>query len=128
MALSVYKKGQGNAARGVVGVVAVLLGTWAGRQMWHFGASGFDNLPRGIFTAIAAFIFGGLPMGLILFHRSVVDLMIETQQEMRKVAWASRSEVAGAATVVIVTVAVLSIFIYTVDWLALLAFQILGLY
>jgi len=95
--------------------------------MWYYGPAS-TTLFKSIFTAIAVLLFGGLPLVLILFHRSVVDLMIETQQEMRKVAWATRSEVAGAATVVIATVAVLSIFIYVVDLLVNFVFQILGLY
>ncbi|NQT87007.1 preprotein translocase subunit SecE [bacterium] len=128
MALSVYKKGQGNAARGVAGVVAVLMGSWAGHQMWMYGAAGLGPTGRSILTAIVVLVFGGAPLSLILFHRSVVDLMIETQQEMRKVAWSSRSEVAGAATIVIATVAVLSIFILLVDLSVQFVFQFIGLY
>lgn len=128
MGLSVYKKGQGSAARGVAGVVAVFLGVWAARQMWSYGAAGFHVSVRAAFTAVTAFVFGALPLGLILFHRGAVDLMIETQQEMRKVAWSTRAEVTGSTIVVIATVALLSVFIYVTDFVLNRIFLLLGLY
>jgi preprotein translocase SecE subunit len=128
MAFSIYKKGQGSAARGVAGVVAVFLGTWAARQMWHYGPAGLHDIVRAALTAIVAFLFGLLPLGLILFHRAAVDLLIETQQEMRKVAWSTRAEVTGSTIVVIATVAILSIFIFSVDYILGILFELLGLY
>jgi preprotein translocase SecE subunit len=128
MAFSVYKKGQGSAARGVAGVVAVFLGVWAARSMWSYGPAVSNVYVRTVLTAIVAFIFGLLPLGLVLFHRAAVDLLIETQQEMRKVAWSTRAEVTGSTIVVIATVAILSMFIYLVDFILHIFFSLLGLY
>jgi len=127
MTLSVHKKGQGTAARGIAGVVAALLGTWAAHQMYYtlLGAS----MPvRIIGTAIVAGIFAGAPLYLVLFHHQVVDILIETQQEMRKVAWSSRSEVIGSTVVVLVTVAMLAVFILLMDLAVRGVFGLIGLY
>ena len=127
MALSVYKKGQGTAARGVAGVVAVLLGTWAAHQMWFTVYE--SHWPVRIFmTALIAFLFGLLPLYLILFHHQVADLLIETQQEMRKVAWSTRAEVLTSTAVVIVTVTLLSLFIFATDRILLWLAELFGVY
>ena len=127
MALSVYKKGQGTAARGIAGLVALLLGVWAAHQMW-FTVYGWYWPYRVFMTALIAFIFGGLPLYLILFHRQVADLLIETQQEMRKVAWSTRGEVISSSIVVLVTVVLLAMFIYITDRILLALAQLLGIY
>lgn len=115
MALSVYKKGQGTAARGVAAVLAASLAAWGAYQMWFTGFSWW-LAPRTLATAVVAFIFGGLPIYLVLFQRHAVDILIETQQEMRKVAWSSRSEVMTSTIVVITTVVFLALFILATDY------------
>jgi len=112
MSMSVYKKGQGTAARGAAGVLAVLVGAWAGQSMYYHGPSGSFGL---VMTSFAAALFGALPLYLVLFSHRVVDILIETQQEMRKVAWSSRSEVMGSTIVVVVVVALLAMFILLTD-------------
>jgi len=127
MALTVYKKGQGTAARGIAGVVAILLGTWACVQMWN----SLTGSPVGMQvagTAVVAAIFVGVPLYLILFYHQVVDILVETQQEMRKVAWSSRSEVIGATTVVLVTVIILAVFILVTDLMVRGLFILIRLY
>lgn len=112
MGLSVYKKGQGTAARGLAGVLAVVVGGWAARSMYYHGLTGTFGL---VMTTLTALFLGGLPLYLVLFHRRVVDILIETQQEIRKVAWSSRSEVIGSTIVVVFVVALLSMFILVTD-------------
>lgn len=127
MVLSVYKKGQGTAARGVTAVVLALMGGWAAHQAWY--ATSDWGLPYQVFaTALVAFLFGGVPLYLVLFHHQVGDLLIETQQEMRKVAWSSRSEVMTSTVVVVVTVVLLALFIYVVDHILLWLATIFGVY
>jgi len=127
VAVSVYKKGQGTAARGTAGVVMVLLACWASRQMW-FTVSDWSLPAQVVATAFVAFLFGALPLYLILFHQQVGDLLIETQQEMRKVAWSSRAEVMGATFVVLVTVVLLSMFIFATDTILLWLAEAFGIY
>ncbi|MCU0722240.1 MAG: preprotein translocase subunit SecE [Planctomycetes bacterium] len=45
------------------------------------------------------------------------DLLIETQTEMRKVSWPKRSELFGSSAIVILTVVVMGLFLYVVDFL-----------
>jgi len=127
MALTVYKKGQGTAARGIAGVLAVLLGTWASVQMWYSLTGSLIGV-QVAGTAIVAAAFVGVPVYLILFYHQVVDILVETQQEMRKVAWSSRSEVIGATTVVLVTVIILAAFILLTDLIVRGVFILIGLY
>ena len=127
MALSVYKKGQGTAARGLTGVVVILMATWASYQMWmttYEWSAPFRIVLTGLVTAL----FGVAPLYLILFHHQAGDLLIETQQEMRKVAWSSRSELFTSTVVVIVTVALLSMFIFSTDRILLWLATIFGVY
>lgn len=127
MAWTIHKKGQGTGARGVAGVMAVLLGTWAAYQM-YYTLLGAHDVVRYLGTAIVAGIFVGVPVGLILFHHQVVDILIETQQEMRKVAWSSRQEVLGSTAVVLFTVALLAVFIFVTDQIVIQLFRLIGLY
>ena len=122
MTLTIYKKGQGTAARGLAGIVAVLLGTWAAHQVFYT-LHGASMIVRVVVTAIVAGIFVGVPVYLILFHHQVVDILIETQQEMKKVAWSSRQEVLGATAVVLFTVAVLAVFIFVTDQIVIQLFR-----
>ncbi len=127
MALSIYKKGQGTAARGVAAVAVVLLGLWAAHQMW-FTTAGWPLVARVVATAVVAGLFGVLPLCLIMFHQPVAEMLIETQQEMRKVAWSTREEVIGSTVVVIVTVVLLSLFIFATDWVVLWLARLFGIY
>jgi len=127
MALSLYKKGQGTAARGMAAVVLVLLAGWASRQMWY-STDGWGLAGQVIATSFIAFLFGALPLYLILFHQSLGELLIETQQEMRKVAWSTRAEVLGSTAVVIVAVVLLSVFILATDTVLLWLAGVSGIY
>ena len=67
-------------------------------------------------------------LGVPKRKRQIADLLIETQQEMRKVAWSTRAEVIGSTFVVIVTVTLLSLFIYATDRVLLTLASIFGVY
>ena len=127
MALTVYKKGQGTAARGISAIVVMLVGVWGAHQMWYVTA-GWKVGWRWGFTAAAGALFGVLPLCLILFHHRVTEVLIDTQLEMRKVAWSSRSEVIGSTTVVVIVVALMSVFILTSDFAIFQFLDLIGLY
>jgi len=128
MALSVYKKGQGTGARGIAGVVAAVLGIWAAHQMWYSPLVQGSITMRVIGSVIAGAIFGGLPIWFVLFHHQAVDILIETQQEMKKVAWSSRAEVVGSTLVVLATVILLAVFILSTDLVLNAMFRLIGLF
>jgi len=106
--------------------LAILLGLWAAHSTWY--AVRWSWAPRVAVTAFVWFLFGGLPLYLILFNERVADLLIETQQEMRKVAWSTRAEVLTSTVVVLLTVAFLSLFIFVTDYLLLKLAGLVGIY
>ncbi len=68
---------------------------------------------------IAAAILG---LGLYMLHRwqespKVADLLIETENELRKVTWPTLPEAINSSIVVLITVAVMMVFLAGSDWI-----------
>lgn len=63
----------------------------------------------GIFAAVMGTAY------LLLNRPQWADFLIETEGELRKVAWPSRKEYVGSSAVVVVVIAVISVFLYAVD-------------
>jgi preprotein translocase SecE subunit len=59
-------------------------------------------------------------------HHGVVDFMIATEGEMKKVNWSSRKEIWGATKVVIVTTLLLGLLLGVVDFVFMLLFISIG--
>ena len=55
-----------------------------------------------------------------------VEFLIATEAEMNKVSWTSRDDLYRATTVVLVTVLLMSLFLFGVDWLWSNLLQLLG--
>ncbi len=78
----------------------------------------------------------GIPVALLavagwLLYRMVqyppfVEFLIATEAEMNKVSWTSRADLYRATTVVLVTVTLMSVFLFGVDWLWSFLLQSLG--
>src|SRR5258708_10349252 len=71
------------------------------------------------------------PVLLGFFYRPVqlppfVEFLIATEAEMNKVSWTSRADLYRATTVVLVTVAIVAVFLFGVDWLWANLLQLLG--
>jgi preprotein translocase SecE subunit len=66
---------------------------------------------------IPALVFVGLALVLVrLFNRpSLVDFLIATESEMKKVSWSGRAELIGSTIVVIVTVFLLALVVFLFD-------------
>jgi preprotein translocase SecE subunit len=58
--------------------------------------------------------------------RSVVDFMIATESEMKKVNWSTRREVLGATRVVIATVIGLGLILFAVNIFFMFVFESIG--
>ncbi len=72
--------------------------------------------PGGYIWAGAIFlVFAAATLFVAFFHRKTGDVLIDTENEMRKVVWPTREEVAGSTAVVIVTVVLLGMSVYMVD-------------
>jgi preprotein translocase SecE subunit len=113
-ALHVYKPGQGahvrwgTAAAG--GVVVLGLAAFVHEQLvW------FTDWVRYLIPVALLVVLGYLVFRFVGQSRSVVDFMIATEGEMKKVNWSTRREVLGATKVVIVAVMSLGIMLFVVD-------------
>ncbi|HVR75783.1 MAG TPA: preprotein translocase subunit SecE [Planctomycetota bacterium] len=121
----IYKEGQGKWARGLVafiigigGVFAVvslhdMLPAWRRFDIpvvnWSFDYRFFIEGP--ILIAV-------LVLGVWLYNRpATADFLIETENELKnKVTWPSKEEEIRFSLVVVVTVFLLGVFIFTVDF------------
>ena len=63
----------------------------------------------------------GLVLGWVMFrvlqYPPFVEFLIATEAEMNKVSWTSREDLKRATSVVLVTVALMAVFLFGVDWL-----------
>ena len=126
MNLEIIKKGQGGRARGLAYLLSggiVLYGAIAlyatinrpGENVFISKLPVIGDLS--LYKIIAVVVFG---VGLLLSHlflnrASLVDLMIDTEQEMKKVSWPSRAEVQSSSIVVVVVTFILAMVLFGFD-------------
>ena len=132
MSLEIYKKGQGTKARVSAYVLLgllVLFGAYAchaefntvGRGVGLPVADALGDLPViGAFTWMKLISLGVFLAGMLLVHLWLnkpgsADLLIDTEQEMRKVSWPSWPEVKSASLVVVVVTFVFGMSLYAFD-------------
>lgn len=119
-----YKPMQGRHARLYTAIglgVVVLLGLW---RVYESLNEASIAVRYGVPTAL------GLALGWFVFrlveHPPFVEFLIATEAEMNKVSWTSREDLYRATTVVLVTVTLMSVFLFGVDWLWSNLLQLLG--
>lgn len=78
------------------------------------------GVPAAIGAVLAWFTFR------LLQYPPFVEFLIATEAEMNKVSWTSRDDLRRATTVVLVTVVVMAIFLFGVDWLWSSLLQLIG--
>jgi len=131
VALQIYKKEQGKYVRvgtaiGAAVVLAVLCYyTWEVLERQLPGGSkpgsaeGAAALPYKVYVeyAVPAVMFVALAIvGLFYMNKPVVvDFLVATESEMRKVSWSNRAELLGSTAVVLATVFLLALFIWLAD-------------
>lgn len=124
----VYKPGQGNYVRwgtaAGAGVIAVAGAMFVRDQLPAF--VGDNQLALTLIPVGVILILGYLIWWLVGRHEGVVNFMIATEGEMKKVNWSSRREVWGATKVVIVTVFALAGVLFVVDIFFMLVFSSIG--
>jgi preprotein translocase subunit SecE len=98
-----YRRGQGNGSRGLAAGALFLIALFGTRDLlgvlrrvavlrrvlWR-GEVGFLSLPAvdGAFLACAGVFLGCLTgIWFVVNHRRLVDFLIETEEEMRRVSW-----------------------------------------
>jgi preprotein translocase SecE subunit len=68
-----------------------------------------------LFPALAAFLSAMSVVFLLLNQERWADFLIETEGEIKKVSWPARKEFMGSAMIVVLVVAIVSIFLHYVD-------------
>ncbi|MHC5024385.1 MAG: preprotein translocase subunit SecE [Planctomycetota bacterium] len=120
MALGIYKRGQGYWTRLMSAIaystIVVMGGVWTWKQvaMVRIGDVQPVYIQAGAFTLVCA-IFGWLVFYLVGRQRKVVDFMIATEGEMKKVNWSSRKEILGSTWVVIGLTLFIAVICFTFD-------------
>jgi len=126
MSLEIYKKGQGKIARscayGLSGLL-ILFGAYRLHATFNVPGQGvlLDRVPLiGSITIMKLISLVVLALGMLLLHlvlngHKTADILIDTEQEMRKVSWPSRSEVKSATVVVIIVTFVMGLTLFGFD-------------
>ena len=68
-----------------------------------------------LFPAAAAFLTFMSIAHLVLNREKAADFLIETEGEIKKVSWPARKEFVGSAMIVVLVVAIVSMFLHYVD-------------
>ena len=121
MGLQLYKSGQGRylrAGTGVaVGLVDLVVAYYLYTLLDRYVA---DTVAYRAYLAygIPAALFAGLGVAAFFYMNrpNVVDFLVATETEMKKVSWSSRAELLGSTTVVIMTVVGLADLIFLFDF------------
>ena len=129
MAIVVYKSGQGYYTRMLSFIASMTLVACLALWIWnHLG--GIDNEKTMMTARVCVMVGICLVFGVLswyLFNKpSVVDFMIATEAEMRKVNWPTRREITVSTVVVIVGTIVMALFLLVVDVVSLLFFKLIG--
>ena len=128
MAITIYKKGQAALTRySAAGVCAALLAWgcyslfkaiylpgWPRHSFFEVPGVGLDITPA-LLIAVAVFAASAFAVFLIMNRPTTSDLLIDTEQEMRKVSWPTRQEAWNSSVIVIVTVAVFTVLLFVFD-------------
>ena len=136
MSFQVYKKGQGRYVRITTGALLALLTLYgcsalsaalydAGALPWRFMGQVYTYsqvVPIAVFIAVM--------VGLVWFLNwpRFAEFLIETEIEMRRVAWPSRASVLSSSLVVIVTVVLMSFLLFGIDRLLLFVLKLMKFY
>jgi preprotein translocase SecE subunit len=133
--LEFYKKGQGSLARLLALLSCFALAAWGGYSLWKllqrvdWADTPLLTVPHLGFTIDVAMVVAivgvvTLASGVvwIMNRPRSVDLLVETEGEMRKVSWPSRQEAWNSSLIVVITVLFLMglLFFYDVVLNALL--------
>ena len=135
--LEFYKKGQGSIARLLALISSGLLVVWGGYALWvtlqGTGAAKLLSLEvphvgleinLALIIAVLVTVLGWAGMVWVLNRPRSVDLLVETESEMRKISWPSKQEAWNSSIVVVVTVLVMMglLFFYDVMLNVILSF------
>lgn len=127
--LEFYKKGQGSIGRLLALISGGLLILWGGHSLWvtlqgseFFATTLRFHVPHvgleinlGLVTAVLVVVVAWAALAWFLNRARSVDLLVETESEMRKVSWPSRQEAWNSSIIVVVTVLVMMGLLFMYD-------------
>jgi len=117
MAFAIYKPGQGYWTRVLTAVGAgtiVLTGAlWIAERLSGLPEGSQLYWQAGVAVAIVA-VFGSV-IYYLLNKPNIVDFMIATEAEMKKVNWPSRKEIIGSTVVVISGTLILAALLFVIN-------------
>ena len=127
---SLYKSGQGTYVRWgtALGTGVIVVG---GAQFLYEQLYALENtrwqiwqilIPVVVMVALAYLTFW-----MVGRKRGMVDFLIATEGEMKKVNWSSRQEVIGATKVVIVTMLMMGLLLFIADMICIFVFSGIGI-
>lgn len=129
MSPTVYKSGQGYWTRllSAVGAGVLLLGgaAWLWRELEVLRSENAIYIRAGIVVGLLMAL-GGLVWWVFNKPR-VVDFMIATESEMKKVNWPSRREIVGSTWIVICGTLLIAFLLFAVDLLFAKLFSGIGI-
>ncbi len=112
-----HKPGQGKWTRGVtaagIGVVVAFGIHWIIEELK--GIAGISEFVLAGVAVLIIAIFGAITWW-ILNKPNIVDFMIATESEMRKVNWPTAKEVRGSTWVVIIGTFLVTAFLFVIDF------------
>lgn len=120
MASTIYKSGQGYYTRMGTAAAAAVLSLLGLYWLWGYAIRiriG-DIVPTYVaagVTILVGAILTWFVYDLVFRRPRTGDFLIATEGELKKVNWSSRREVTGSTTVVIVTIALTTVFVFFVD-------------
>ena len=122
---SVYKRTQGRIARqATFAVVSGVIGIGA----WRFSETMANAGPWWQYGIPALVLLAGIWIGFRLVHwPKFADFLIGVEAEMYKVSWPTRTELFRASMVVLVTIFLLAIALFTFDLVWSELFRLIGI-
>lgn len=125
MGLEIQKYGQGKIARLTAYLLGIALIVFGGIRLyatinvpgveWVKSVPLLGHLSPYNTVAIVVVLLGVLGLHLVLNRPSAVDLLIDTEQELKKVSWPSRREVQSATLVVSLVTFTVALLLFGFD-------------
>ena len=131
MAMGIYKKGQGYWVRMMSAIafgLVILLGAnwcWDLLSTVQIGSMQVEYTQAAIVVLLLS-VFSWIGFWLIGRKPRVVDFLVATEGEMKKVNWSTRREILGSTWVVIFLTAFIAVFCFSADFVFQLLFQSMG--
>lgn len=125
-ALHVYKPGQGLYVRWCSAAAFAIIALGSANFLYEQLARAQNEWVRFLIPVVLLVLIGYAIFRFLGQSRPVVDFMIATEGEMKKVNWSTRREVLGATKVVIATVIALGVILFAVNVCFIFLFESIG--